>query len=383
MKRQRTNYPGVFYREADRIGGTGNEKVFYIVFKKNGKVFEEKVGRQYADDMTPARAAKIRGDRLEGRRPSRKEIREQEAEQRQAEEKRWTVDRIWDEYRRQTKGSKSLPIEEMRYRKHVQQAFGHKEPQDILPLDVDRVRIRLLKTHKPKSVANALKLLRRIVRFAQKKQLCPPLGFIIELPRVNNEKTEDLTPEELTRLLAILEANPLEPAVLMMKLALFTGMRRGELFKLKWQDIDFERGFILLRDPKGGPDVKIPLNDSARAVLGDIQRGDNPLLFPGRKGGLRVSCRTSANRIKKEAGLPADFRPLHGLRHVFASILASSGQVDMYTLQKLMTHKSPAMTQRYAHLRDESLRRASELAADIITETMTAKGRGAGQGEVT
>jgi len=41
-----------------------------------------------------------------------------------------------------------------------------------------------------------------------------------------------------------------------------------------------------------------------------------------------------------------------GLRHVYASMLASSGQVDMYTLQKLLTHKSPAMTQRYAHLRD-------------------------------
>ena len=48
------------------------------------------------------------------------------------------------------------------------------------------------------------------------------------------------------------------------------------------------------------------------------------------------------------------------------SILASSGQVDMYTLQKLLTHKSPLMTQRYAHLRDEALKRASDLAGEII-----------------
>jgi integrase len=47
-------------------------------------------------------------------------------------------------------------------------------------------------------------------------------------------------------------------------------------------------------------------------------------------------------------------------------MLASSGQVDMYTLQKLLTHKSPQMTQRYAHLRDDALKRASELAGDII-----------------
>ena len=45
MKRHKTNYPGVFYREAKRIGNKGLEGVYYIVFKKDGKVHEEKVGR--------------------------------------------------------------------------------------------------------------------------------------------------------------------------------------------------------------------------------------------------------------------------------------------------------------------------------------------------
>jgi hypothetical protein len=43
----------VFYREAERIGGNGLERVYYIAFKQGGKVFEEKVGRQFKDDMTP------------------------------------------------------------------------------------------------------------------------------------------------------------------------------------------------------------------------------------------------------------------------------------------------------------------------------------------
>ena len=68
-------------------------------------------------------------------------------------------------------------------------------------------------------------------------------------------------------------------------------------------------------------------------------------------------------------GIPKDFKALHGLRHVYASMLASSGKVD-YTLQKLLTHKSPQMTQRYAHLRDEALRSASDLAGEIISEAM-------------
>jgi integrase len=71
-------------------------------------------------------------------------------------------------------------------------------------------------------------------------------------------------------------------------------------------------------------------------------------------------------KIKEAAGLPDDFRPLHGLRHAYASMMASSGEVGMYTLQKLMTHKDPKMTQRYAHLRDEALKRASEVAGNII-----------------
>ena len=55
---------------------------------------------------------------------------------------------------------------------------------------------------------------------------------------------------------------------------------------------------------------------------------------------------------------------LHGLRHVYASILASSGQVDMFHLQKLLNHQSPIMTQRYAHLRDEALKQASNVLVE-------------------
>ena len=75
MKRHKTDYPGVFFREAERIGGKGLGRVYYIIFKPGGKVFEAKAGRQFQDNMTPARAARISGERIEGRRQSRKEIR--------------------------------------------------------------------------------------------------------------------------------------------------------------------------------------------------------------------------------------------------------------------------------------------------------------------
>jgi len=61
------------------------------------------------------------------------------------------------------------------------------------------------------------------------------------MPKVHNVKTEDLTPEQLSDLFEAIEEEPHLMAGQMMKMPLFTGMRRGEMFKLKWKDIDFER----------------------------------------------------------------------------------------------------------------------------------------------
>lgn len=108
------------------------------------------------------------------------------------------------------------------------------------------------------------------------------------------------------------------------------------------------------------------MNETARSLFEGYQRTDSPYVFSGWDGGQRTNINQAVNRIKKKAGLPKNFRPLHGLRHVYASILASSGQVDLYTLQRLLTHKDPRMTQRYTHLRDEALKRASAVAGDLL-----------------
>jgi hypothetical protein len=154
MKRFKTDYPGVFYREADRIGAKGKERVYYVVFKKAGKAHEEKAGRQYADDMTPARAARIRGELIEGKRQTRPEKR---AEQK-ANVDRWTIGKIWKEYKTNHPGAKGLVQDECRFRLHLAPSLGTKEPAEIVPLDVDRIRLRLLKTLKPATVRNTLEL---------------------------------------------------------------------------------------------------------------------------------------------------------------------------------------------------------------------------------
>ncbi len=371
--RIKTKYVGVYYRWAARIGGAGDEKVYYIVFKKDGKVHEEKVGRQFADGMTPAKASNIRSERVEGRRLSRKELKANgEADKKQYRD-RWTMDRLWDDYKDGKPMSKSLKSDDYTYQKHVAVRLGSRAIADIKPADLDRLRIALTSEKAPQTVNYVLRLIKRIVNYGVKRQYCQPFGFHIEMPKVNNEKTEDLTPTQLQSLLKAIDEDPHPQAGDMMKIALYTGMRRGEMFGLRWADVDFDRGFIHINGPKGGIDQKIPLNDSARRLLEGHPKTDSPYVFPGRNGMQRKDIKTPVNRIKKNAGLPDDFRALHGLRHVYASMLASSGKVDMYTLQRLLTHKSPLMTQRYAHLRDDTLRNASNLAGELVDNALPPK----------
>jgi integrase len=369
LKRIKTDYPGVFYIEGTAPATGKPEKIFYIRYRKAGKMIEEKAGRQSQDDMTPARAARIRAERIGGKRPTRQEVRDQDRAAKEAEAGRWTINRLWEEYTTH-KRLKGIAQDRSRYDKYLRPLLGGMEPAEIVPLDVDRLRLRILKEKSPQTAKLTLSLLRRIINFGTKRQLCPGLKFTIEMPRVNNLKTEDLTPEQLTRLLEAIDQDPNTQAANLMKMALFTGMRRGELFKLKWEDLDFDRGFIHIRNPKGGQDQKIPLNPAAHQLLLAHPRMDSPFVFPGRQGKQRTDINKQVSRIKAAAGLPKDFRALHGLRHTYASMLASSGQVDLYTLQKLLTHKSAFMTQRYAHLRDETLRRASNLAGDLISQAI-------------
>jgi integrase len=367
FKRFKTSYPGVFFIEGTSPSTGKPEKIFYIRYRKAGKMIEEKAGRQ-SDDMTPARANRIRAERIEGKSLSRQEAREAAAEI------KWTIDRLWQEYVHDKPATKGWTVDRYRYEKFLKTGFGLKEPKAIAQMDVHRLRNNLLKTLKPQTVKHVLRLLARIINFGANKGLCPGLGFKIEMPKVNNLKTEDLNPEQLSNLIEAITQEPDIHAANFMKMALFTGMRRGELFKLQWQDLDFNRDFIYIRDPKGKVDQKIPLNPDVKELLLNHPRSDSPFVFPGRYGKQRTRYPKRIDAIREKVGLPKDFRPLHGLRHTYASMLA--GQVDLFTLQKLLTHKSAAMTQRYAHLRDETLRRASDLAGDLFNQAVNGnKGR--------
>ena len=372
MKRVKTDYVGVYYVRGHAVGTGKPEKIFYIAYRRNGKLIEEKAGRQFQDDMTPARAGRVRAERIEGKSLPNKERREKKKRDLETENQRWTISKIWNAYEEANPSLRGMRTDRNRFEKHLKPIFGEKELKDLSPLDLDRLRVSLSKIKALQTVKHVLALLKRLSNFAVNRRLCPGIGFKVKLPKVSNEKTEDLNAGQVRSLLKAIEEDPHPQAGNMLKLALYTGMRRSEIFRLEWKDLDFDRGFIFIRNPKGGENKRIPMNAEARAILESIDRSESPFVFPGRRGGQWVDIKKVVNGIKQRAALPKQFRIFHGLRHVFASMLVSSGQVDLYTLQKLLTHKSPEMVQRYAHLRDESLRRASNLAGELIHQVVEA-----------
>jgi len=374
-KREKTKYPGVFYIDVEDKGRV--ERFHYIRYKINGRIIEEKVGPKF---NTPAKAAKIRALRATGKELSNNARREKARAEKLATAERMTIDKLWNVYKENRERSKGFRTDESRYNLYLKDDFGEKEPHEIIRLETDRLRINLLKKKKPQTVKHVFTLLKRIVNFGVSRELCKALSFKIGTIKVDNEKTEDLNADQLKALLTAIKNSSDIQAANIMRLALFTGMRRGEMFKLKWNDVDFERGFIFIRDPKGGLNQKIPLNEQARAVLESHPRHAENVFVRKEKtdeGTIEYypfnDIKERVNKIKDAAKIPADFRALHGLRHTYASMLASSGAVDLYTLQKLLTHKSAKMTQRYAHLHDDALIKAASFAGKLIKDAATAE----------
>lgn len=364
-----------------RKHGVNFDRYFTIRYKVNGKEKSEGLGwasEGWTEKKAAAILAELKANHTTGQGPAtlseKREIKRQQeeakAEQERQQANRWTIERLWNEYRQQLPGGDASKADLSRWNLYFKNSFAHKEPLELTRLEVDRLRINLLKKKSPQTAKHILALLRRIINFGVDRGLTSPLRFKIAMPSVDNIKTEDLTHEQLKRLFEVLETTSHQTAANMMRLALFTGMRRGEMFKLRWSDLDFHRGFIFIREPKGGKSQKIPMNINTKELLQSIPVNNSDYVFPARDSGPRKDISKDLRNIKKAAGLPDDFRTLHGLRHVFATMLASSGQVDMFTLQKLLTHKSPEMTQRYAHYRDEAMQRAAEQVNDILSSAL-------------
>ena len=364
-------YPGV-YIHVDSHG----EKIFYIMYRQGGrtsKQIKEPVGKA-SKGMTAARAAIIRADRISGKSLPNTERRILKAEAQKQAEARMTINKMWVLY----KDEHADPQRDIsKYNCHLSARFGEMLPEDITTADIERMKNDMSNGGSaPATIQRVIVILRAIINWGVLHGHCQaidPSKLQFKTMKVDNIKTEVLTDEELVRFMRALDDEPDQNAAALLRLALVTGIRKGALLALQWSDCDFDRDIITLRGEaaKKGKTEHIPMSRAARTVLESIDRTNSQFVFPGKDGNQRKDFRRIARRVKERAELPKDFRPIHGLRHNFASRLASSGQVDMYTLQKLLTHESPLMTQRYAHLADEAMKRAAEIGTMALLSSVT------------
>lgn len=365
-------WEGVYYYESTNNEFNGKPDVCYVIsFKIAGRKIWEKIGWK-SQGFTHKIAQQERIKRIQEIQLGTPIVTAKERRE-EALKRNRTIGEIATIYFDAKENSlKGFVTDKNRYEKHVAPSFKKARVPGITPLDMDALK-QSMSDKADATVWNALELLRRIINFGAKSNLCPPLSFTIEMPKRDNERVEYLNPEETERFFAAMDENPNQEVVRMLKLAYFTAMRKGEIFKLEDQDLDFHYSLIRLRSPKGKKSVSIPMNDIAKSILQEqIRHRDekfpgSPFLFPGKQGGQRTDC-SAVDKIKEKAKLPKDFRIFHGLRHHYAVTLANSGQFTLDMIGDLLTHKSTAMTKRYGQFLPQTMQKAGEAAATILQQ---------------
>ena len=174
-----------------------------------------------------------------------------------------------------------------------------------------------------------------------------PLRDIKRL-REKNYKVRFLTKEEEVKLFKYIDehAPNIKPLIIT---ALQTGMRKGEIFNLKWSNIDFEYDFIELLETKSGKSRKIPISETLKNVLLNIlkthPKSEYVFINP-ETGNPYVDIKHSFHTVLIKAGIK-NFR-FHDLRHTVATRLVESG-IDLIVVKEILGHSKIETTMRYAH----------------------------------
>jgi len=171
----------------------------------------------------------------------------------------------------------------------------------------------------------------------------------------NNKRLRFLTEDEILRLL---DECP-EYLKRIVVCALNTGMRRGEILNLKWDQI--RNGFIYLRKTKTNEAREIPVNATLEALFKTIRKEQHfksEYVFTDPQGRKLNSTKKGFKAALRRAGIE-DFR-FHDLRHTFASHLVMRG-ASLKEVQEILGHKTMTMTLRYAHLSQEHKKKAVNL----------------------
>ena len=238
---------------------------------------------------------------------------------------------------------------------------------------IDELKRELtLKVLAPQTVLHTLKFLRHVLysEIGKAKLFDNPFEKV-QLPKVRASKTRYLSPAEEKSL-----CDKIGPTYApWVRLAILTGMRRGEQLGLRWQDLDIEKGLAALPDTKTGGVQYVYLNDEAQGILRQLQNQQlerarcGTWVFPSENPARHVDADNFYGRVFLPAVREIKLEGVswHTLRHTFASRLAMGGQ-NASTIAELLRHSGLDLVKRYAHLSPSHMKQAVEGVASFGKE---------------
>ena len=235
------------------------------------------------------------------------------------------------------------------YRPTVNKLLRHLNGMMLNDIDrnvVDAVLAKIKKEVSEKNANNALTILKRMFNLAIEWGLTRENpARIIKRYRVQPNRPRLLTEEERNKVIESCSGQMKEIVIITFN----TGMRKGEILGLKWDNVDLFRKLIILDETKSNKIREIPMLSDVHAILlakyQTKKPGREDYVFPSPDNKPYTDVK-EFRKCMKQAGLKIKF---HGLRHDFASRLASKG-VPVDTIRELLGHASITTTQIYMHL---------------------------------
>jgi integrase len=232
--------------------------------------------------------------------------------------------------------------------------------QSIGPEKVERYKAKRRAEVEPSTVNREIACLKTIFNKAVE------WGKIEKNPLQLVKKFKEASGRE--RILNIEEARRLiecaSPSIrLVLIVALNTGMRRNEILSLKWRDVDFVKGFILIDNSKSGKSRKIPMNATVFDILHDLPHTSEYVFFNPKTKTHIKDIKTAFSGACRRAEIKG--LRLHDLRHTALSKMVEAG-IDLVTVSKIAGHSSIQMTMRYSHPTPENMRKAVNCLGEMF-----------------
>ncbi len=384
-KWHKTRFSGVRYREhPTRKHGVKRDRYFTIRYQGGGDRKEEGLGwtsNGWTEEKAAIELAKLKEAHTKGEGPIRlREKREiRQAKRRKEEVKQITLKTFFNEtYYPIAKLSKKFDTyrkEDEHFRLYIDQVIGDTPVLKIVPLHLERIKKHMLDAGKaPRTIEYVFATIRQIWNMAKRDGLVEIESPTkkVKLPKISNARLRFLTHEEADALLEELKSKSMQLHNISL-VSLHCGLRASEIFRLTWGDLDFDHETLTLRDTKSGRTRYQPMTDEVKAMLRALERGNaNGCVFTNRKGKKIEKISNAFPRAVEKLGFNkgiTDRRQrlvFHSLRHTYASWLVEDG-TDLYAVKELMGHSTMAVTERYSHLKQETLRKAVKRLQKKIT----------------